>query len=422
MKTLKKILCILIIVAIIILIVLICFSKSDKNNKDNIKYNENVNITNSNTSHNPILENEDTYDVSLLNKIELVNNRNKYFAISNIIDTYTNNNFIINKMYITKKATNIDVFWVEGIKKDTNTLSNLIISTDSLNKVFAVINEEQIEQNAYSLNNLNSIDTNKITYNSDNKFEYKNINDEEYVKYLLKDYLIKTLYNTQLGYNSLKEEYREKKFGSFEKYNEIININRDKLALYDTKNIKQAGEFSSYEEWLLYFGRIQLLEVEKYSVKSNNNYTEYTIVDTYGNYYIFVEETVMNYKLMLDTYTIDTLEFLEKYEEVSKEEKGEMNIDKIFEAINNKDYNYVYNKLDANYKNSYFTTLESFSTFMSNNLFEKNEVEFDEYEESENSCKYSLIIKDASGQNKNQILMTMIMQLGENTDFTIKFE
>ena len=422
MKTLKKILCILIILAIIILIVLICFSKSDKNNKDNTKYNENVNITNSNTSHNSILENEDTYDVSLLNKIELVDSRNKYFAISNIIDTYTNNNFIINKMYITKRATNIDVFWVEGIKKDTNTLSNLIISTDSLNKVFAVINEEQIEQNAYSLNNLNSIDTNKITYNSDNKFEYKNINDEEYVKYLLKDYLIKTLYNTQLGYNSLKEEYREKKFGSFEKYNEIININRDKLALYDTKNIKQAGEFSSYEEWLLYFGRIQLLEVEKYSVKSNNNYTEYTIVDTYGNYYIFVEETVMNYKLMLDTYTIDTLEFLEKYEEVSKEEKGEMNIDKIFEAINNKDYNYVYNKLDANYKNSYFTTLESFSTFMSNNLFEKNEVEFDEYEESENSCKYSLIIKDASGQNKNQILMTMIMQLGENTDFTIKFE
>ena len=263
MKTLKKILCILIIVAIIILIVLICFSKSYKNNKDNIKYNENVNITNSNTSHNPILENEDTYDVSLLNKIELVNNRNKYFAISNIIDTYTNNNFIINKMYITKKATNIDVFWVEGIKKDTNTLSNLIISTDSLNKVFAVINEEQIEQNAYSLNNLNSIDTNKITYNSDNKFEYKNINDEEYVQYLLKDYLIKTLYNTQLGYNLLKEEYREKKFGSFEKYNEIININRDKLALYDTKNIKQAGEFSSYEEWLLYFGRVQLLEVEK---------------------------------------------------------------------------------------------------------------------------------------------------------------
>lgn len=422
MKTLKKILCILIIVAIIILIVLICFSKSDKNNKDNIKYNENVNITNSNTSHNPILENEDTYDVSLLNKIELVNNRNKYFAISNIIDTYTNNNFIINKMYITKKATNIDVFWVEGIKKDTNTLSNLIISTDSLNKVFAVINEEQIEQNAYSLNNLNSIDTNKITYNSDNKFEYKNINDEEYVQYLLKDYLIKTLYNTQLGYNLLKEEYREKKFGSFEKYNEIININRDKLALYDTKNIKQAGEFSSYEEWLLYFGRVQLLEVEKYLIKSNDNYTEYTIVDTYGNYYIFVEDTVMNYKLMLDTYTIDTLEFLEKYEEVSKEGKGEMNIDKIFEAINNKDYNYVYNKLDANYKNRYFTTLESFSTFMSNNLFEKNEVEFDEYEESENSCKYSLIIKDASGQNKNQILMTMIMQLGENTDFTIKFE
>ena len=187
MKTLKKIICILIILAIIILIVLICFSKSDKNNKDNTKYNENVNITNSNTSHNPILENEDTYDVSSLNKIELVNNRNKYFAISNIIDTYTNNNFIINKMYITKKTTNIDIFWVEGIKKDTGTLSNLIISTDSLNEVFAVINEEQIEQNAYSLNNLNSIDTNRISYNSDNKFEYKNINDEEYVKYLLKE-------------------------------------------------------------------------------------------------------------------------------------------------------------------------------------------------------------------------------------------
>jgi soluble lytic murein transglycosylase len=83
--------------------------------------------------------------------------------------------------------------------------------------------------------------------------------------------------------------------------------------LYDAKNIKQYGEFESYEEWNIYFSTIKLLELEKYLIKQRDGYTEYTLIDTYGNYYIFQETSPMQYTVVLDTYTIDIPEFVEKY-------------------------------------------------------------------------------------------------------------
>ena len=39
-----------------------------------------------------------------------------------------------------------------------------------------------------------------------------------------------------------------------------------------------------------------------------------------------------------------------------------------------------------------------------------------------NEHKYTVRITDAEGVNPNSIEMSIIMKLGENTDFTIKFE
>jgi hypothetical protein len=46
----------------------------------------------------------------------------------------------------------------------------------------------------------------------------------------------------------------------------------------------------------------------------------------------------MDYKLILDEYTIDLPEFTEKYKKAAPQEKVGMNIEKIISAINNKDY------------------------------------------------------------------------------------
>ena len=67
-----------------------------------------------------------------------------------------------------------------------------------------------------------------------------------------------------------------------------------------------------------------------------------------------------------------------------------------------------------------YNVIENLPEELSNKVIDY--IEYLKFSYMTNKAPDSLIIKDASGQNKNQILMTMIMQLGENTDFTIKFE
>lgn len=59
---------------------------------------------------------------------------------------------------------------------------------------------------------------------------------------------------------------------------------------------------------------------------------------------------------------------------------------------------------------------------MSKNLFEKNSIEYETFTKGENFHKYTLTITDATGKNQAKIQMNITMMLGENTDYTIKFE
>mgnify|MGYP000081844256 CR=1 FL=1 len=43
-------------------------------------------------------------------------------------------------------------------------------------------------------------------------------------------------------------------------------------------------------------------------------------------------------------------EFIEKYNSANEKTKVGLNIQKVFDAINNEDYEYVYNKLDNTFK------------------------------------------------------------------------
>ena len=72
---------------------------------------------------------------------------------------------------------------------------------------------------------------------------------------------------------------------------------------------------------------------------------------------------------MLDTYTVDLLKFTEKYTKASEEEKVVLNINKIFTAIDAKDYKYVYSKLAESFKNNYFNNESDLQKYLNDNLF-----------------------------------------------------
>lgn len=415
MKKIKILLVILIVTAIVVSIIMII--AQSKNKKEVTEKNEVNNIVEISK-----METIDTFDKSQLKNIELVNNKNKYFAVKEIINKYTNNSFVITAMYISKIQTNIDIFWLDGFNKNSNIVENYIVATDSSNKTFRVVDGAVIQQNGYTRDSISKFNITEIEKTENNNFNYKNINDEEYAKALLADYIEKALYSSELGYNLLDEEYRNLKFGSIEEYTKYINSKRDELVLYDAKNVKQAGEFSSYEEWMLYFQSIKLLEINKYEIENYNSKTSYIIVDTYDNYYVFQPTSTMMYTVILDTYTVDTEKYLNEYKNADDQEKVEININKIIDAINDNDYNYIYKKLDENFSKNNFSSLDDFVQKMQNNFFNRNEVEFDEYDETDGLHEYTLIITDANEIDKRELNLKILITLGDNTDYTLKFE
>lgn len=103
--------------------------------------------------------------------------------------------------------------------------------------------------------------------------------EEDIVKKYLNDYKNNVISNVNDAYFSLNKEYRNKKFGSLEKYKEYINKYLS-LATYS-------------------------MEVDSYNVTNSNGKRVYNVYDKSGNRYIFKENSIMNYEVYLDDSTVE---------------------------------------------------------------------------------------------------------------------
>ena len=135
---------------------------------------------------------------------------------------------------------------------------------------------------------------------------------------------------------------------------------------------------------------------------------------------MFNENGVMDFKMILDTYTIDLPQFIEKYNQANDETKVALNLQKVFEAINDEDYNYVYNKLDDTFKQNNFPTLESFEEYVKNNFYSKNTITKANYTMENDMYVYGLNISNADNENEF-ITKEFIVKLEEETDFVMSF-
>lgn len=227
-----------------------------------------------------------------------------------------------------------------------------------------------------------------------NQYITKVIADQDMVNIYFNDYRYYAIFHPEEAYNLLDEEYREKKFGNLETFQAYINQNMDQI-------------FTS--------------SIDSFTVSNWDGGKQYIAIDKEGKYYIFQENVVMDYSVILDTYTVDLPEFLEEYNTTTEEEKVAMNIQRVFSAINDGDYRYVFEKLDETFKNNNFPTQEDFENYMKNNFFQNNEIELSKTESQGNIYLYEIIISDATGQSTNTITKTFVMQLQEGTDFVMSF-
>ena len=113
---------------------------------------------------------------------------------------------------------------------------------------------------------------------SSNEYVPVYVTEEDMAKKYLNDYKNNILNDVEEAYNSLNKEYREKRFGSLDKYKEYVN------------NFITISTYS--------------MEVDKYSVSSMSGDKVFNIYDKSGNQYIIREKSIMNYEVYLDEYTV----------------------------------------------------------------------------------------------------------------------
>lgn len=275
-----------------------------------------------------------------------------------------------------------------------NILQNvcLIVNLDLNNSTFSIepIAEVDNIQNV----DLGTQELQPIEQNVDNTVDYITANEQ----YVSNDYLDTfkkmMLSKPEEAFKRLDEEYRKKRFTDLEGFIKYINENRNTI-----------------------------LTITLHQYQSNNfdGYTQYVCIDQYGNYYIFNEKDVMNYSVMLDTYTVDIPQFTETYNSSSDADKGLLNINKVTEAMNRRDYNFIYSKLDETFKHNNFKTLEDFEDYWNKNLYEQNDIQVTGYQNSGDLHIYTVTIKDKNNASSQAITKNFIVKLTDGTNFVMSF-
>ena len=99
-----------------------------------------------------------------------------------------------------------------------------------------------------------------------------------------------------------------------------------------------------------------------------------------------------------------------------------MQIDKLLEMINNRDYRTIYKKLDDNFKNNYFNTEEKFSEYMKRNYDTHYTLDYGDFSQKGNVYIQKIYLKSIDeDENAIGIETEIYMQLEDNRDFRISF-
>lgn len=452
----QKVILILILFIILVIILLLggmlILSKKNNNIDDDNKIITGNSII-KNEIENTELENNIYYNDEwnkesnkINNKITYVTNRTDYFTIKALTENYINsigneekeillnilsplykskyninNNNVFDIITIPKltdykqyykttiteittaEITNqISIYIVKGncriVGKDEKFTIQVMLEVDTVNNLYNVYPYQYIKDNNFdklNVGNTINYEAQEIKENEYNKFNYVTKTDIEMAKEYFNNYNELLMYYQDEAYNMLNQEYSNKRFGSKESFQEYIKANAKTL---------------------------YLMQIDKYKIVSNDNYTDYICSDKYENIYIFrQEEGIMKYTAFLDNYTVMIDEYAEKYNGLDKFDKAKYNLTKFINMVNTKDYNAIYNVLDTTFRTNNSKTRDDLKQFIQGNMYDLNslsiiDVDDKTYEYYVFSCKITNMRN--SNESKN---MTVIINQTEGTDFTMSF-
>lgn len=335
--------------------------------------------------------------IDLLSKNYIEKNRINISNLYDYIDT-TEEKMIILPINIEKLAEQDGVtsYKVKALlisnELDESEEVYFVTTIDINNTIFQV---EPIktskELKDYTNSNISSIEK-----NVNNEFMSQDVTGETKAREYFSLYKYLLIVRPDIAYDFLDEEYKEKRFDDIEEFEEYA------------QNIKP---------------KIRKIRIDKYEVNSDNeDFEQYICQDQFGDIYIFNEISTLNFKVILDEYTIDIPQFIDTYDNAKTQEKVFLNIEKIRQALNSKDYNYVYSKLNNAFKNNNFGSVSEFESYLSSNLPEFIKIDYNDFSNEGETYIYNLGITDLmKNKGNNTVNMQVIMKLKENRDFEMSF-
>lgn len=297
----------------------------------------------------------------------------------------------IRKFY---KLERVNSFVIEGFLEDReyNNIMKimLILNLDTTNNTYSI----EILNNNQDINSITPSKLDQIDINDYNTYEYMQITEENIIKEIT--YLYK---KTILGYpeifynNYLNSDYKKQKFKNLEEFKSYVERNKSLL---------------------------QKIEVKKYDKVENNDNTIYILEDQYENIFMVSYNTIVNYKVYLDNYTIELNKFKEQYNEANEEAKIYYNIDKVRQMFNFKDYESIYNKLNTTFRNNNFSNISELEKYLKSSIYNINFIEVNNSTKNDEYyvCECTLKNQENSSESKN---MTIIMKLIDSNNFEMSF-
>lgn len=297
---------------------------------------------------------------------------------------YANTDLNIEEIYILEEGGNIEKYIIKLLSEEY-----IAIKMDKEDNTFSIYGNELFED----IDDLTLLDINSdnIEMKNYNRYSNEKIDEQGIINEYFRIYNDAVSKNIEDSYLLIDEEYKKNKFTDIEDYKKYVENN--------------------YEE----------ANLEKYQIYKDGYKNHYICVDSNSKYYIFIEKRPFSFSTVLDTYTINLPEFTQKYNNVDDKTKVAYNIEKLISAINDKDYKYVYEKMDKTFRETKFPTLESFEQTVEYMFFEKNKVQYEEYDKKGDTHIYTIVLNDYYEELDYQDKKQIFMKLKDNYDFVFSF-
>ena len=285
------------------------------------------------------------------------------------------NNYANNKtMYIILNTNYDNMLYDEKIEKDGITKTEYDI-------IIANLKEQ-------------TTTTKLSSYDSSKKFTLKNATDEDIITRYLEYYQNMVLYDTKDAYDLLNEDYKNKRFGSYNSFEEYVND---------------------------YNQTIENLTLEKYGMSYGETTTKYIAQDTKENYYTFECKSVLDFDIQLDNYTIEIDDYKAKYNALTDQQKAAICLSNVIQMINTKDYENLYKKVDETFRSKNFPTIDEFKNYINNRYYYYNIISNTQARMDSNIYVLSFDISSGNNTSAEIKKANLLIRLGNDTEFKISF-